>query len=766
MAGSSDSASLGRQDFLSSLTEVLSSAVSPCLLLDAGFRILYANSPATRIAPHLSAAKPDATFFDAFPAASGSPLETALRGAMSEKTAASVVSRLQPLSGWFEWRAVPCGWGGIAMWFEPARAPVKLERKPRSVRARPREAPPPPQGVRRDPDPCVWQLHIPAMRAYATPGADALFGFDAPVEGGRPVEDYIARLHPDDRQRVREILDTAVREEGAFRAGGRVQLPDGTTRRIVCCGGIQRRRDGAPESLVGAFAEASNQEGALGWALVESRLEAFLERTPFGIVRIDESGKVRGANRVALELLGAAREDITFAGARWEDFTPPGGRELDAAMMEEARRRGSSRPCEREFLRKGGDPAPVLMSLAWEDGETTVFMLDVSELKRAEQERKALERRLQEARKLESVGVLAGGVAHDFNNMLVGIMGGASLALELLPSDSPARLILEQIVRTSEQAANITRQLLAYAGKGRFVVEPVSLSALAEETCALLKRNAPNSISFRLRLGEGLPLLDADPSQMNLVVMNLALNAMEAIGAGPGVIAVQTGEMSVDLRAAETAFPGWTIEPGRYVYLEMSDTGCGMDEATRDRIFDPFFTTKFVGRGLGLAAIAGIVRSHRGAISVETAPGAGSTFRVLFPAPGMGQDPKLAKAAKAGVVLVVDDATMVREFTVRALEREGYHALSARDSAEACATVRALQEPLSLAILDADGPHAAGPATATLLREIHPGLKILVTSDNDEAEALSRFNSMSVSGFLRKPYLVRDLTCRVRAALE
>jgi PAS domain S-box-containing protein len=238
-------------------------------------------------------------------------------------------------------------------------------------------------------------------------------------------------------------------------------------------------------------------------------------------------------------------------------------------------------------------------------------------------ERKHEDERLREAQKLESLGFLAGGVAHDFNNLLTGIVGNASLAQELLPDGHPSYDLLDTVMKTGAQAAQLTRQMLAYAGKGQFVVEPVQLSQLLPEISGLVQPSISRTISLEFDLDPDLPPVEADRGQMRQVFMNLVINAAEAIGGNTGRITVRTGV----LNQVPEGLP-----PGTYVYLEVRDTGCGMDHVTKSKIFDPFFSTKFTGRGLGLAAVSGIVRAHKGAITVSSVPGHGSCFTVVFPA--------------------------------------------------------------------------------------------------------------------------------------
>ncbi|MDQ2670203.1 MAG: ATP-binding protein, partial [Gemmatimonadota bacterium] len=256
----------------------------------------------------------------------------------------------------------------------------------------------------------------------------------------------------------------------------------------------------------------------------------------------------------------------------------------------------------------------------------TCAAVDVTDRRRAEEA-------LRHTQKLESLGVLAGGIAHDFNNLLTGILGNASLALNALSSDDPPQVaapLLNDVIRASERAADLTRQLLAYAGKGQFVVEPVDLGASVAELLPLLSASIPRNVELRLEHGEDLPRIEADPTQLNQLVMNLVINGAEAIGADGGNVTVRVGRTQV--AEPEAGPDGAEVEPGTYVALEVRDSGCGMPPETLDRIFDPFFSTKFLGRGLGLAAVQGIVRAHRGTIRVTSTPDEGTTFVVLLPA--------------------------------------------------------------------------------------------------------------------------------------
>jgi PAS domain S-box-containing protein len=398
-----------------------------------------------------------------------------------------------------------------------------------------------------------------------------------------------------------------------------------------------------------------------------------------------------------------------------------------------------------------------------ESRRVAILFNDITESKRAEDH-------LRQAQKLESLGLLAGGVAHDFNNLLVGIIGNASLAQDMLPPDNPAVELLEGVVKTGEQAAHLTRQMLAYSGKGKFVVEPLNLSALIPEMSGLVRPSIPRKIAVSFDLDPDLPAIEADRGQVQQVFMNLALNAAEAIGSRDGLISISTGVEDVDERY-RLLHPGTEVlVPGQYIRLEVRDTGCGMDEATQAKIFDPFFSTKFVGRGLGLAAVAGILRGHKGAITVSSAPGKGSCFTVLFPASERAALAMAARAPEAGLsgkgtVLVVDDEPVVRGMAEKVLERHGYTVLVADSGQAAINILRRHPGDIALVLLDLSMPYMNGEEVLPELRKIRPDLKVVVSSGYSEAETMALFKGQQVSGFVQKPYTSKGLAEKVKVCL-
>lgn len=391
--------------------------------------------------------------------------------------------------------------------------------------------------------------------------------------------------------------------------------------------------------------------------------------------------------------------------------------------------------------------------------------IDITDQKRSEEQ-------LRHTQKLESLGVLAGGIAHDFNNLLVGIMGNASLAAESLPAGHAVRNQLDEIVLAGQKAAHLTRQMLAYAGKGRFVMEQLDVSTLIRDTERLLRSSILKNVDLRLDLGTDLPCVEADAGQMQQLIMNLVINAAEAITDQQcGTVLVRTSLQRIDETPAGTQLTSQEIVPGNYVALEVHDSGIGMDEATQARIFEPFFTTKFVGRGLGLSAVSGIVRSHKGALKVKSAPGEGATFQVFLPAASESRivaesDAPGAKLHGGGSVLVVDDESCVRNLAQTALKKYGYAVLVAEDAVSAMELLRQTRQRVSLVLLDHSMPGMSARQAVQGIQSGWPGMRILLSSGYDQEEVLGQFEGARLAGFLQKPYTSAQLAEKIKAAIS
>ncbi len=385
-------------------------------------------------------------------------------------------------------------------------------------------------------------------------------------------------------------------------------------------------------------------------------------------------------------------------------------------------------------------------------------LLDITERKRDEE-------RLRQSQKLESVGLLAGGIAHDFNNLLTGIVGYASLVMDEIPPGPAAKI--REVIAGAERAAHLTRQLLAYSGKGQFKVQDVDVSRAVQEIADLVQFSIPKSVQLSVNVEKRLPLVRMDPGQLQQILMNLVINAGEAVGEGvPGRITVGTS-----MRDVETAFTdarGEQVAAGRYVCIEISDTGEGISEEGKGRIFEPFYTTKFTGRGLGLAAVEGILRAQRGGITIESVRGAGSSFRVFLPAAENSARATVpfGETGDFGTVLVVDDERSVRDFIGEALRRNGYRVLLASDGREALAICENGEEKIDAVVLDTIMPLMGARELLPLIPGLRPNLRVLLTSGYSESEARRLCVDYPAADFIGKPYTAHQISKAVEKLLE
>lgn len=399
---------------------------------------------------------------------------------------------------------------------------------------------------------------------------------------------------------------------------------------------------------------------------------------------------------------------------------------------------------------------------------------DITERKRAEEERQLLERRMQETQKLESLGVLAGGIAHDFNNLLVGVLANAELAQAALSANcaDEAAERVEDVRQAAIRAAELTNQMLAYSGKGHFDVRPMSLNDSVREIRQLLTASISKKATVHSTLADDLPAVEADRTQLHQLVMNLITNASDALGDNTGNIAIRTGVQVIEESLPDLYGPT-TLAPGVYVYLEVEDDGCGMDVETRSRLFEPFFTTKFTGRGLGLSAVQGIVRGHAGGIVLASAPGRGTRFRVLLPSsttspvPVRAAGPARARpAARTGsLVLLVDDDARVRQVTALLLRSIGLEVLAVGSGREAIREFASRADEIKLVLLDVTMPDLNGEQVLRELRQIRPNLPVILASGYSEQEMRGRFTAEDMASFLQKPYAFELLHERVRALI-
>lgn len=477
------------------------------------------------------------------------------------------------------------------------------------------------------------------------------------------------------------------------------------------------------------------------------------------------TGELALSDRVAT-MLGYDPGDLQPHWDTWEDLVHPADLPHVRATWEtHVSGQATLWEAEQRMRRRDGTYAWLLSrgrAVAWgDDGRplrATGTFLDIGDRKRAEEERGSFAEQAVRMEKLKSLGMLAGGVAHDFNNLLMVILGNADLARLDLPAESPVRDYLAEITTAGKRAAELSRQMLAYAGRSTMKIEVLQLSDLVQDMTDLLAASLSKKIIFKQRLTEYLPPIEADAAQVRQILLNLLSNASEAIGENEGLVTISTGVMQCDDEYLNQGFLNEQLPPGLYVYLEVTDTGCGMDEATRSQLFDPFFTTKFPGRGLGLASVLGMVRSHHGTIVVASEEGRGSTFTVLFPAVEDNSPVHGDKVTESGswighgVVLLADDEDGVRTVAKLMLEKLGFTVITAPDGHAAVEAYRANQHRIVCCILDFSMPGLNGEEAFNEILRLNPAARVLIASGYTDADTEQRFAGHGLRGFIQKPY--------------
>jgi PAS domain S-box-containing protein len=494
-------------------------------------------------------------------------------------------------------------------------------------------------------------------------------------------------------------------------------------------------------------------------AIVESSDDAIVSKDLNGFILTWNSGAERLYAYTAAEAIG---NPISM-------LLPQDCQNEEKDILDRLRKGERIQHFETTRIRKDGKLIHVSLTVSPVRGEDG-SILGASHIARDITERKQFEEQLRQIQRLESLGLLAGGIAHDFNNLLTGILGNASIASEILPPGSAAHAMLRDITAASQRLSDLTRQLLAYSGKGAVEFGPVSLSDLVRDISVLIQASIPKDVYIRLQLDEQLPVINADASQIQQVIMNLIINGAEAVPVGqPGTVTVTTSFQMVDEHYVRTVFSPDGLQPGPYVCLEVHDTGKGMNEETAARIFDPFFTTKVKGRGLGLASVLGIVKRHGGGLKVYSQSGQGSTFKMLLPAPAKSALERPTSLHQelhgTGNILVIDDEDVVRRVAKTALELYGYTVVIAENGEQGVAMYRQRANEIRLILLDLLMPQMGGEETYRRLRLIRPDVRVILSSGYSDSEAMAKFAGKDLAGFIKKPYTAVQLAQMVQQSL-
>ncbi len=608
--------------------------------------------------------------------------------------------------------------------------------------------------------------------------AEEMFGYARHEVLGKTLAEII--IPPSLRKRHRHALARYLKTSEFSILGQRQQLT------AIRAGGaefpveltVARLELDGPPRFVGFIRDITERrqwEEAL--AASQAKYQDLYDHAPDLFVSVDATNaKVIDCNQTTARVLGYTKEELL--GREIFDLYHPSSLEDAKRVFRVFVEMGELRDVELQLQRKDGTKIDVnLNASAVRDEQGKILYSrsvwrDVSERKRAERERRSLEAQIQSVQKLESLGVLAGGIAHDFNNLLMGVLGNASLALRELSPAAPARKTIQQVKIAAKRAAELCDQMLAYSGRGRFVVEPINLSQIVEEVVELLIASVSKKIVLQYDLADDLPAVQGDATQIRQIIMNLITNASEASGSGSGAIQVATGTTHCDRSYLDAVSLHESLAEGDYVYLEVSDTGCGMDAETRRKLFDPFFTTKFSGRGLGLAAVLGILRGHKGAADVQSEPGRGTRFRILLPALAGLEPISREESVQPGYqprgarVLVVDDQEMVRNVATAMLEAEGFAVVTATEGREAIEILSSGSEEIECVILDLTMPQMDGRETFEELRRIQKDVRVILSSGYDEQDITARFPGDRPEGFLKKPYDSEQLVAKLREVLR
>ncbi len=621
----------------------------------------------------------------------------------------------------------------------------------------------------------LWDWHVPTGYCYYAPRWYSMLGF---VEHALPphIDTFLDLLHPQDLPRCEQALrDHFDGRTDKYAIEVRLRTADHNWCWVLTRGTVvERDRHGRPVRMVGTHTDiAERKQAELALRTSEDRFRTLTMASPLGIFLTDANGDCTFATPRMLDLWGAPVTALLgrgFLNAAHPDDSARVHRAWHTAVRE-----GGELSMEYRVLRPDGEVRWVCERTAVHRDGTAITgfvgtVEDISAQKTAAEDRRRLEAQMQHAQKLESLGVLAGGIAHDFNNLLVGILGNVSVAREDVVAGTGTEELLGDIETAARRAAELTTQLLAYAGKGKFNVLPLDVSAAVRETSSLLQSAISKRATLSLQLADDLPRIAADATQVRQVIMNLLTNASEALEDRNGEIALHTGTMWADDSYLADCRVADGVKAGTFVFVEVADTGVGMDAETLARMFDPFFTTKFTGRGLGLAATLGIVRGHHGALHVRSEPGTGTTFRVLFPVsevrePSSFTPRSLVSVSRTGTILVVDDEDSVREVARRMLVRSGYDVITAVDGDDALRLVAEHEDTVVAIVLDVTMPRLSGTEVLADLRRRGKTIPVVLASGYTAHSLARTVTGPHAPVFVQKPFVTAELLAGIDAAL-
>ncbi len=615
----------------------------------------------------------------------------------------------------------------------------------------------------------LWHWDIQTNTVYFSPEWKSQLGY-ADDEISNRHDEWVSRVHPDERSFVLEHREKYLAGKiTAYDVEFRMRHKDGTWRWINARGDVRYDENGNQIGMLGCHIDITEQKSA-----IESlQLMKFcVDHTADPVYWISREGRIQYVNHACCSQLGYSRDEL-LSMSIWElDFVADYQPGLWEKHFEEIKRRGNI-ILETRHRAKNGREFPVEVNANYvKIGNRELnfaFARDISERKQAEEERRKLHAQLQHAQKLEGLGVMASGIAHDFNNLLTSMLGNASLARMQLQQKSPIEGYLDEIESAATNAAKLTGQMLAYSGKGRFVIQPLQLDVVVNQTMHLLNTIISKNVEICLNLEPAS--FEGDASQVQQIIMNLMTNASDAFQGQPGQIRVRTGIRTLDASSLYSPFVPDVLTAGEYAFVEVEDNGCGMSVETLAKIFDPFFSTKMTGRGLGLAAVLGIIRSHHGTIKVASELGRGTCFEVLFPSIKATKlqspnEPDEPVASPKGTILIVDDEEFVRRFLGKCVQSAGFSVLTASDGGEGLDVFRQHTKEISLVILDLTMPRKNGLEVLKELRSQSVDLPVLMMSGYSEQDVSLQTSGVGACAFIQKPFSPNELISRIGTLLS
>ncbi|MEQ8171883.1 MAG: PAS domain S-box protein, partial [Candidatus Eremiobacterota bacterium] len=609
---------------------------------------------------------------------------------------------------------------------------------------------------------CIWQINEKNEYTYVSPNITDLTGYkQEEILGTTPLE----RRPEEEGEKIKETFTPIAEVKKSFKNLENLVLhKDGHEVIIETSGVPVFDIDGNYTGYLGIARNITERKKAEK-ALIESeqRYRELTDLLPQTVFELDLKGNFIFVNRYAYEATGYSPEDVK-KGFNVLQIIAPEDREKAMNNIKEVLTAGRQGGCEYTVIRKDGTRFPVIsysspIIIEGRPAGLRGIVVDITEQKKAEEERRKLEVQLLQAQKLESLGILAGGIAHDFNNILTGILGYADLALMETAKDSPVKEYIQQLVISSRRASDLTKQMLAYSGMGKFLIRPFNLSEVVKNMSKLVEVSVSKKCLLTYNLRENLPVIEGDIAQIQQVIMNLIMNASEAIGDNNGDITISTGIINYD-GIYVSGIMAKNLQKKDYVYLEIKDTGSGMTEEIQNKIFDPFFTTKFTGRGLGLAAVLGIVRGHHGTITASSKPGSGSTFTVFLPVSEKFESTCTDIDRNSHIkdtVMVIDDEQTVLSVAEAMLKKLDFNVLTENDSRKTVELFNNNKDKISLVILDMTMPYMDGSEVFKQLKTIKPDVKVILMSGYNEQAAINHFTEKELAGFIQKPYSVEEL---------